>query len=251
MIRCGAQLRRTTVGCRSLQSAAGRVCRTLYEELCGESGGRQCVLVRFYVTHPFGRLPTELRDFAASRLPAGHAPSDAMKCLVLLGTSGDMSEWNDCRQSRGHRAIPLPSPQLVAQAPMIAQLIRQFGLELPAVVNPTPESVPALMGRTYGVFHVEDARGSPYIPAQADFVQRYGVRTVVGFGGALRSGDLYAVILFSKVHVPQESAERFRNVSLDVKSVLYQLDQSAVFAERTMEGDELQAMPERRLHPRG
>lgn len=52
-----------------------------------------------------------------------------------------------------------------------------------------------LRGKTYGVFHVAEARESAYVPAQADFVVPYGIRSVVGFGGPLATGDLFAVIL--------------------------------------------------------
>jgi hypothetical protein len=81
------------------------------------------------------------------------------------------------------------------------------------------------------VFHVEEALGSPHIPAQSAFVEKYNVRSVLGFGGSLRTGDLYAVIMFSRAHVPAVSAERFRTLALDVKAALYMFDESATFSE--------------------
>jgi hypothetical protein len=147
-------------------------------------------------------------------------PEPAMKCLTLLATVGDEPEWNDRRSSEGHQAIPLPSPYVVERAPMIAQLIREFGMDLSDVVRPTGDVVRTLGGKSYGVFHVEEAVGSPYIPAQAGFVDRYGIRSVVGFGGLLPTGDLFGLILFSRVHVPVGSAERFRSLALDLKSCL-------------------------------
>src|SRR5215212_764703 len=125
-----------------------------------------------------------------------------MKCLVLLASAGQEPEWNSPRQSRGHRAIPLPSVQIVEQAPMIAQLVRQMGLDLDDVVSPRPEVIRGLEGKTYNVFYVADALGSPFIPAQEAFVQRYGIRSVIGCGGIHLTGDLYSLILFSRAHVP-------------------------------------------------
>lgn len=118
---------------------------------------------------------------------------------------------------------------MVEQAPMIAALIRDFGLELADVTDPKPEDVRNTEGKSYGVFHVEQALGSPSIPAQEEFVARYGVESVVGFGGSLASGDLFAVILFSRVRVSAASAERFRTLALDVKALYFPFTDSTVF----------------------
>ena len=74
-----------------------------------------------------------------------------------------------------------------------------------------------LAGKRHGVFHVEHAVGSPYIPAQQEFVIPFGIHSVLGFGGMLPSGNLFVVILFSKVHIPRETADMFKPLSLSVK----------------------------------
>lgn len=228
MLRSGLVIRRATDGSQTMEAAARAVCRSLYDGFVGANGERQCALVRCYKTHPFGALDTELQRVVIHQL-ADRAPHADMRCLTLLATVGDERSWNDRRTSKGHRAIPLPSPQIVERAPMIAQLVRQFGLDLAAVVNPSADVVRDLQGKTYGVFHVEHAQGSPYIPAQAEFVERYGIRSVVGFGGSLRTGDLYAVILFTRVTVTREVADRFRTVALDLKSALFDFESDAIF----------------------
>ena len=221
MLRCGAELRRTAQGAPSMEHAAARICRSLYDDLAAdaEPGRRACALVRFYKTHPFGHLPADLQRFASGLL-AGHAPAEGLRCLTLLGTAGDEPAWNARQRSKGHQAIPLPSAELVEKAPMIAQLVRAFGLDLADVVRSGPDVVRSLEGKTYGVFHVPRAVGSPHIPAQ-DFVVRHRIRSVLGFGGSLASGDLFAVILFSRVDIPPEAADRFRTIALDVKGVLF------------------------------
>ncbi|MGH9810759.1 MAG: sensor histidine kinase, partial [Terriglobia bacterium] len=131
--------------------------------------------------------------------------------------------------SRGHRAIPLPSPEIVEKAPMIAQLIKELGLDLNAVIRPSPDVVRELAGKRHGVFHVENAVGSPYIPAQEEFVQRYGIKSVLGFGGMLPNGELFAVILFANVTVSAASADRFRSLALDVKSSFSRFSDTNIF----------------------
>lgn len=229
MLRCGRGIRRAAEGAATMEDALGRISRYLYEELRSGSNDRACALVRCYKTHPFGQLPPTQRAFATT-LMGEETPAPSMRCLTLLATIGDNPMWNDIRRSKGHRAIPLPSPEMVDKAPMIAQLIRQFGLDLAVVTAPASADVAKkLEGKTYGVFHVEEAAGSPYIPAQ-DFVTKYRVQSVVGCGGHIRA-DLFALILFSKVRVDAETAERFRTLALDVKTTLFPLE-DAVFNPR-------------------
>ena len=63
-------------------------------------------------------------------------------------------------------------------------------------------------------------------------VLRYGVRSVVGFGGLLTTGEFFAVVMFSKVEVPEESARRFRSIALDLKAILFSFAELPVFSQR-------------------
>jgi hypothetical protein len=231
MLRCGREVRAAAAagdGCMEL--AASAVVRYLYDAFrsAEEDNTRQCVLVRFYKTHPYGLLEPDLQHFADALL--GAPPRDpGIECLTLLATVGDEPEWCDRHRSRGHRAIPLASEELVEEAPMIAQLFRGFGIDVRQVVRPGAPLLQATGSRSFDVFHVAEALGSPHIPAQAGFVEPYGVRSVVGFGGALRSGELFAVILFARVPIAAQTADRFRNIALDVKYALFNIGNDAVF----------------------
>lgn len=226
MLRAGVAVRRAVKGSATVEDAASVVVRYLYDHCVDPaSGERTCVLARFYKTHAFHELPADLRGFALAQL-GDTAASDEMRCLALLGTVGAEPSWNARQSSRSHKAIPLPSVDIVRQAPMIARLIEDIGLDIASIVEGNATRSSDRGARTYDVFHIEDARGSPHIPAQEEFVVRYGVRSVVGFGGLLRSGELFAVILFTRVHVPAASAARFRAIALDVRSALFALDES-------------------------
>ena len=229
MLRCRRELHRAASRAPTMETCARLICRALYDELITPDGSRACALVRCYKTHPFGSLPPELRHVARRTAGAVEAPRNTMKCLTLLGTVGEEPQWNARFSSKGHQAIPLASARMVEQAPMIAQLIRDFGLELGHVTDQTPEVVRDLAGKTYGVFHVEKAHGSPSIPAQEEFVARYRIKSVVGFGGSLASGDLFAVILFSRVTISAASADRFRALALDVKSLFFPFGEWSTF----------------------
>ena len=112
---------------------------------------------------------------------------------------------------------------------MIAQLIKEFGFDLTTVLQPQPDVVKELGGKRQGVFHVETALGSPYIPAQKEFVARYDIRSVLGFGGLLPNGDLFAVILFTTVPVPTSVAERFKTLALDLRSSFSKYGEGNIF----------------------
>jgi hypothetical protein len=185
----------------------------LYDAMRAD-GERGCVLVRAYKTHPYEALDPELQAFA--RALAGHEPAPETPCLTLLGTAGDAPEWNSRHSSRGHRAIPLGSVKALQRLPMIAQLVAQLGIDAHAIVHPDRHVIMDLQQRAFNVFYVADARGNAHIPAQ-EFVERHGVRSVLGFGSVLPTGDLSAVILFARAHVPRETAELFRPLALAAK----------------------------------
>jgi two-component system NtrC family sensor kinase len=229
MLRCGLDLRKGAGEAATLEELAQGVVRYFYDECRDAEGGRECVMARFYKTHAYGDLPAELQAFARGALE-GAEPSPDLQCLALLATAGDAPAWNDRRASRGHQAIPLPSVQMVEQAPMIAELIRAMGMDVRAVVTPHPELVRGMEGKTFNVFFVPEALDSPYIPAQG-FVRDHGVRSVLGFGGVLVTGEFYAIILFTRVAIPPESSARFRNVALDLKLAISSAGVTATFAE--------------------
>ncbi len=229
MVQCSAALRRASDASRSLEEAAQHMVRFIHQSFLDTRGSRQCALVRFYRTHAYGELPEDLKQFAKARM-SGADPDEYMRCLTLLATAGDLPEWNDRRSSAGHKAIPLPSVEIVEQAPMIAQLIREVGFELADVINPPIALLQDRAGKTYNVFHVENAVGSPFIPAQNEFVIPFGIRSVVGFGGLTTRGEFFAIVLFAKTRILKESAARFRSVALEVKASIFGLGSVPVFA---------------------
>jgi len=212
MLGCTTALRNMGSDAAAMQDVADEMVNYLRAQLVDAAGRPACVLVRLYKTHAFGELPRELQEFAASGLDE---PDSRTRVLTLLSSAGDELEWNDVAASKGHRAIALPDAEAVGRYPMIAQLIAQLGLEVAQVVAPDMGMLVDADRPEYNVFYVEDAVGSPSIPAQ-DFVEAYGVRSALGFGGLLPRGDMYAVVLFSRVHVPRASAQLFRSVALGV-----------------------------------
>lgn len=217
LARFGDEIRAIARRATTMERAANHVADVLWDSFRMEDGTPEAALVRVYKTHPFARLPRDLQEFATD-VAAMPIPPD-VRCLTLLASRGLEPAWNDRRTSEGHKAIPLPSVEFVQRLPMVAGLVEQLGLDIADVVRPQEKRVVELAQRTYGVFHVEEATGSPFVPAQ-DFVAQHGIRSALGFGGVLFTGDFFAVVIFSRVHVSERAAQTIRVLSLATRVAL-------------------------------
>jgi hypothetical protein len=187
------------------------------------------VLARGFAVVPYDRLPAAEREVAAERAAkAGHILAHDAPVVVLLATRGEKPRWNDRHASRDHLAVPLASPASVESIPMIASLLRQLGAE----VRPAPDGSAQLVWQgagaiklgTFYVFDARtrlDARGQLIIPERS-FVQEHDVRTVLGVGGTLPGGTLFAIILFARQHVTRSVAELLVPMAEDFASLARQ-----------------------------
>ncbi len=232
MTDCGETLRHFADRAESMEEAAELMVRFLYSEFRQpDSDASAFSLVRLFKTHPYEGLPADLRGFAARRL--GHEPwLTQTKCLTLLATAGDHAEWNDRRNSKGHQAIPLPSEGILNSIPMIARLVSQFGLRTRDIIDPDSDMLLDLEQKSYNVFYEANAANSKFITAQDDFVIAEGIQSCLGFGGMLPSGNLFAVIMFSKVRINADVASMFRTIALSAKLSLLRFE-SCVFTNRS------------------
>jgi hypothetical protein len=215
---CGRAMRTMGAGASSMEEVAGRI------------------VSYFFKTVSYEALPNELQVFAKKMLKED-VPASTMKCLTLLGTVGENSEWNSRESSKGHLAIPLPSEEVLHQIPMIRNLIQQLGLSVKSVVAPDPALLLDMEQKTYGVFFVPEALGSPNIPFQDEFVVRYGIKSVLGFGGMLPSLDIFVIIIFLRNTISREEADLFKNLSLNIKLAILPFEKS-VFARSGNIGDQ-------------
>lgn len=233
MTLCGTRLREMGEGADSFEEVASRTVRYLYDNFGQKSGERAFSLVRLFMTHPLEELEEPLKKAALSMVADADARrSKSVKCLALMATAGDLPEWNDRHQSRDHRVFPLQGEEFVQKFPMIAQLLQQFGVTFNPFIASTDELVLDKDQTSFNVFHVPEASKCPYIGAQEQFIQRHGIRSVLGFGGLLSRGSLFAVILFSKVPVSKETALMFKPLALSSKNALMQTANRKIFTPR-------------------
>ncbi len=230
-----AQVNARLRACLTVEEACGLFARELYER-CTVGAEPSLVLSRIYLTLPFQRLPRALREQAEARSGALIAPAETF--LALVGTHGAAPEWCDVRSSVGHSAIRLDR-KTIDSAPMLARCFEQMGLDLDAVGRVEPGIHLESVGRSFGLFHVLHARGSPFVPAQADFVEPHGVESVLGCGTVLLDGAVSIWIGFSRHVIGPDQAMPL----LPMMPVLWQTLQSmyrrdAIFGSEVRTGVE-------------
>ncbi|HJU05544.1 MAG TPA: hypothetical protein VJ692_10375 [Nitrospiraceae bacterium] len=228
MTECGAAIRRLSLHAASFEQSAQKIVHYLYTQLTNPATGQPaCALVRLFKTHRFENLDAELQRFAVQRV--GYSPAPFTKCFTLMATAGDLPEWNDRTCSRRFKAIPISGDSFVAQFPMFSQLMTQFGMDLHALLRPRSNLLVDERETTFNVFYVPDAEGSPYVPGQEQFVIPFHIKSVLGFGSLLPSGELFATILFSKVPISRDTADLFKTLALYTKIAVLPFDDQAVF----------------------
>ncbi len=245
MSELSGEIRELGNGARNQEEIADRIVNHLYEGFTlKKSGEKAFVLARFFISLPYKDLEAPLKRYVEGRRAEHCELRPDTRCLTLLATCGQTPAWSDRTKSQEHRAIPIDSPDLATELPMIALLCKQFGIEsnsVADVVLSSPDRMASTVATvesdvvmdqdqvTFNVFFVPEAVDSPYIYAQEEFVKPYGIRSVLGFGGILSAGQIFAVILFSRASIKREVAQRFKPLALSTKNALLQVPQDKVF----------------------
>lgn len=227
--KCSLVLRQFGRNSASMEASSQKIVKYIYQHFCdSQTGENSCVLVRLFKTHPYGELEDSLQQ-SARRLMNGKSPAADMKCWTILASAGIEPQWNSRHTAIENTAIPLVSTEVVAKMPAISETIRQFGLDIPTVLGIEGERFLQLEPAVLNIFHVSEAKGSPFVPEQDSLIIPYKVKSVLAFGGLLRSGSLFTVVIFLKVKIPPSTAQLFKHFALSVKTALSLSEEKDVF----------------------
>lgn len=223
LLDVAGRVRGSSAAADSVELAAQRIVQVLREAFVDpETGKSAFVLARLFLTQQRAALPADVQSALRPEV------SPTTRCLALLASDGDEPEWCDRRTSRGHQAIALPSPDALQRAPMIAALVEQLDVHPDDVISGAA-SESSITRANFDIFYVAEAPGSPQVPAQ-DFVDDYGVRSVLGCGGLLPQGDLFSLVLFSRTPISRAAAEVFRTFAVSAKLALLDLTARPVYS---------------------
>jgi len=173
----------------------------------------EVVLARCFISRPFASLSIEDQMLARAQY-GGDEILPTSPVLVLEGSAGVVEGWNAPKQSSRYRVVPLNVPEFASRFPMFAEVLRQLQFVVAG------ESVGALDVKSVGstqVFSVNGAVGSPFIPAQDEFVVPFGIRAAVGCGGVFGEGQCFVLLLFTRVAISERAMELLRLIALSIR----------------------------------
>jgi hypothetical protein len=226
MSRLGGALRRGAQGAHRIDQSASRVVQHLHDSLRdGSSGARLCASARFFMTQLVEDLPPDLEIEAPGA--QGEDALPARRCLVLLAKAELEALVGDGLLPPGKRALSLTESGLQS-APVFCALVTQFGLDVASIAAQEPVYAEEASHRACNVFHTEE------VPAA---IAAQGVRSLLGFGGLLPSGNLFFVMLYLRTLVSPSHAAMFRPVAINIKIPLLPLDGRGAFTEHAASSD--------------
>ena len=230
MSEVGDALQQLELKAKNIDELSDMMVQYFFDNLVDtQTGEKSSVLVRFFMTYPYSSLDTELRQ-KSDKMLGGQLVDQDMKCLKLLATAGVHPEWNLTIDSKGHQVIPLQNEEMVKKFfYMIYEFIDQMGMDISNVLNPDTKLSSELEERIFNVYHVPEALGNPHIPAQEEFVVPFGVKSLMGFGGMLPTGNLFILLIFSKTKIPRNTASLFKNIALNVRMAVLPFVNEKIF----------------------
>lgn len=187
---------------QSIEDAAQKLTENMYHHFQINEKS-DFVLVRLFQSMRYLALPLEIQEVIISKM--GKMPDQDTRFLTLLGTYGDENTWQSRKTSKGHQAIPL-TEETFRTVPMISRLFQQIGYNIGTDMQSDASSLHMTgVSGLSGIFYVENANNSPYIPAQ-DFVKKYNVASVIGTGVMLPENEVAAFIGFTRVPITKDNA---------------------------------------------
>jgi hypothetical protein len=219
----------TLPSCLSLEEAV-----QTFTNLLGEAFGESIILVRCFVTLPFGILPVRYQQ-AVVQLAGREGITPLLGAqtpvLTLLGSLGG----EEIRNVKQYFGLPLVSSGFIESIPMISDLLRELDFSL----NGAKESeettqdtgdIETNSGKFFsGVFYVPDAqhavngKGKSILSA-LDRVAIYDserlaeIQTIFGIGGVYVSGSFMTSLICTKEALAKNTVEQFGPVANYVKT---------------------------------
>ncbi|GAB4516504.1 MAG: hypothetical protein OHK0046_22010 [Anaerolineae bacterium] len=182
----------------SFEEAAQAIVRGLYNEVCLPDGDPLFVMLRVF------RFGTR-EDLHPELLPLAQEESEHW--LTLMASIGTEPDWCDRRLSQAHRILPADAPS----SPMLQAAFQQMGLQFGQYKR--NDTMLEMHKHTHGghmrYFYIPEALGSPFVPAQNDFVIPYHIQSVVGFGSMFVNKTAYFCVGFTRQIITEEEAARF------------------------------------------
>lgn len=183
----------------SFEAIAQALTQRIYEQFSPD-----IALARIFRVSKYAEIPADL---------ASLADSSTSHWVILAGSYGDKPQWCGRANSVNHRII-----SAISSTPMIAAALQKSRIDVGSAQHAMiPDAKMIELGH---YFYVPDAIGDERIPDQRNFVQPYGIRTVIGVGSRFLSGAAYLMVIFTKVLLDQDQVETLLSMTPFVSTML-------------------------------
>jgi two-component system NtrC family sensor kinase len=207
-------LRGLAPGAADMTVVAQRATDYLYEHLRTDDGEPECLTVALYKTQLLATLPGRLQRLARQADPTADGGT---ACLTQLATTG----FEQPDPEPGSIVRPL-TPAAFEEQPILVSLLVEMGLDVDAALDPQRALSAGVHRKDLDLFLVEDLATDDWT-ADADVRQQtvaLGLRSMLGIGGGLPSGDLFLLFWFSHVPIDRRSADLLRSLAPAIKASL-------------------------------
>jgi hypothetical protein len=216
LVDVSALVREMAAGATTMLDVAQQITDHLFARLVDEDGHPGCVSVRIYKTHRVDRLPEDLAETA--RIVAGGPVPAGVQALVLLGSTDEPGRMPALQPT--DRVRPL-TPEALEDQGLLTRLIESLGLDLGLALDPDAARDRQLHRQTYDVFLLPDVLASEWVTDEnRPVVEQLGLRSLLALGGVLLSGELFFLVLFTTVTVPERTADLLRSFAPAVQAAL-------------------------------
>ncbi|GJQ49902.1 histidine kinase [Candidatus Kuenenia stuttgartiensis] len=202
-----------------MEESVQEATKLFYNSFVTGNGSSSFALVHVFKSCFYQELPDDVQSYIQNKVTTKSIVSQS-RYLTLLGTCGDLDAWCDRKKSGNHIAFPMDEPQLSHKYPMIAALLTQIGEYPLCEVNAGIDFLKNDQHKNYGLYCIEDAGDMMSIPDQTNFVNTHSIKSVVGFGGKFSSGNVYAIIIFSKELIRKNTAKSFLAINPAIKQIM-------------------------------
>lgn len=189
----------------SFEDAAQYCTNAAYDTFCKPDGSRAFALVRIFRATRREQLPPELQKSVTTPY-----------ALALMASSGDEPQWNSRKTSVNRRAIPIDK----GMSPMFQGIFYDLGFSWEGYSEDTVPKYAEDSDSVTRLFHVEDVSQSSYITDQAQFVQPYGIKSVIALGSRFLDGSAYVMIGFTRITVNDKTASMVSNFAPYLSALL-------------------------------
>ena len=200
----------------NLEQVAQEMMKTLCQTIVTDSDNSAIVLGRLFKSCSYSDLTEDIQNYIQQKEDL-NAITPESKYLTLLGTWGELEEWRVIKISRNYKAFSLNDKDVLYKFPMLSAVFNQIGYDIPTETDPDKSIIIDDQDKEYGVFYVKDATGNKLVPKQAEFVEPYGIKSVIGFGGRYGNNNIYSIILFFRECISRQTTELFPSLNPAIK----------------------------------